>query len=122
MYTHIWNKYLPVIRILLKRAAIEAQSLQLNVSDFEKTGPQKKTGFNFTLEFHKGRVNNLAGLSGPAKELAAVIVQDTLSKELLMRGEYHLTMNAKFLLGIQMVTTFKEESPLPLEVEETVWG
>jgi hypothetical protein len=110
MYTHIWNKYLSVIRILLKRAVKEEQNLQLNVSDFEKTGPQKKTGFNFTLEFHKGRVNNLAGLSGVAKELSAVLVQDPLISELLQLGEYHLSMNSKFVLGIKLIHKGKEKA------------
>ena len=116
MYTHIWNKYLPVIRILLKKSAKEAQSLNFNVSDFEKIGPQKKTGFNFTLEFSKGRVYNLAGLSSPAKELLAVLSQDTLTNQLLQRGEYHLTMNSKFVLGVQLISSYQEEPQL-LEAE-----
>lgn len=120
MYTHIWNKYLPVIRILLKKSAKESQSLAFNVSDFEKTGPQKKTGFNFTLELQKGRVYNLAGLSGPAKELLAVLTQDTATNELLQKGEYHLTMNAKFVLSIHQVSSVEEITPLPEVMEEKV--
>ncbi|RYG53822.1 MAG: hypothetical protein EOO01_03325 [Chitinophagaceae bacterium] len=117
MYTHVWNKYLPIIRILLKKSAKEAQSLSFNVSDFEKIGPQKKTGFNFSLEFNKGRVSNMAGLSGPAKELLAVLTQDTVVKQLLHVGEYHLTMNAKFVLGIQQLNSFAEETQLSVEME-----
>lgn len=120
MYTHIWNKYLPVIRILLKRSATEAQSLAFNVSDFEKTGPQKKTGFNFTLEFKRGRLYNLAGLSGPAKELATALLQDTLTHALLQRGEYHLTMKPKFVLGIKRVGSDEVELPLPEAMVATI--
>lgn len=120
MYTHIWNKYLPVIRILLKKSAKESQSFAFNVSDFEKTGPQKKTGFNFTLEFYKGRLSNLAGLSAPAKELATVLTQDTPTHQLLQQGEYHLTMNAKFVLCITQVSSVEEVAPLPKVMEETV--
>jgi hypothetical protein len=100
MYSAIWKKYLSVIRILLKRAVNEDQSLQLNASDFEKTGPQKKTGFNFTLKFSNGRVDNLAGLSTTAKELVAVLLEEPQIRELFQQGDYHLTMNSKFLLGI----------------------
>lgn len=120
MYTHIWNKYLPVIRILLKKSAKEAQSLAFNVSDFEKTGPQKKTGFNFTLEFRKGRVYDLAGLSQPAKELSNVLLQDSQIIELLQGREYQLTMNSKFVLGVKLVSNNEEESQHPVVVEETV--
>jgi hypothetical protein len=117
MYTHIWNKYLSVIRILLKKSVREAQSLAFNVSDFEKTGPQKKTGFNFTLKFHKGRLDNLAGLSGPAKELSAVLLQDPQISKLLQHGEYHLSMNNKFVLSIQLVSEHTEEVAPSLVME-----
>jgi hypothetical protein len=120
MYTHIWNKYIPVIRILLKKSAKEPQSLSLNVSDFEKTGSQKKTGFNFTLAFHKVRVDNLAALSGPAKELSAVLLQDTITNQLLQRGEYQLTMNTKFILGIQQLNSPKQETEVREEAKENL--
>ena len=116
MYTHIWNKYLPVIRILLKRALKEAQSLQLNVSDFDKTGPQKKTGFSFTLKFSKGRVDDLAGLSNAAKGLAGVLLADPQIAELFRQGEYHLSMTNKFVLGVQYV--LKETDKMALSVAD----
>lgn len=118
MYTHIWNKYLSVIRILLKKSTKEAQLFAFNASDFEKTGPQKKTGFNFTLKFCNGRVDNLAGLSGPAKEFSAVLLQDPQILELLRQGEYHLTMNNKFVLGIQLIAAQTEEIAPSLEAEQ----
>jgi len=117
MYTHIWSKYISVIRILLKRAANEPQSLQLNISDFEKTGPQKKTGFKFTLEFRNGRVDNLAGLSNPAKELSSVLLLDPVISDLLEQREYHLTMTSKFVLGIQLVPELSKEEAPSLETE-----
>ena len=36
MYTHIWKKYLPIIRILLKKSITESQVLDLNRIDFER--------------------------------------------------------------------------------------
>lgn len=117
MYIHIWNKYIPVIRILLKRAVNGEQSLQLNASDFEKTGPQKKVGFNFTLKFHNGRVDNLAGLSNPAKELSGVLLQDSMINQLFNQGEYHLTMNSKYVLGITLIPEHREEAEPALTLE-----
>ena len=103
MYSAIWKKYLSVIRILIKRTVNENQSLQLNASDFEKKGPLKKTGFNFVLTFTNGRVDDLASLSNPAKELSDVLLQEPQIKELLMRGEYQISMNSKFVMGIKLV-------------------
>jgi hypothetical protein len=120
MYNAIWKKYLSVIRILLKRAAGEDQSLQMNVSDFEKTGPQKKTGFNFTLKFSKGRVDDLAALSHTAKELAALLQQDPQINELLQRSDYHLTMSSKFELKIKRFPEVVEEPEQLVAAEEAV--
>src|SRR5688500_9898483 len=117
MYNAIWKKYLSVIRILLKRAINEDQYLQLNVSDFEKTGPQKKTGFNFILKFSKGRVDDLASLSNTAKELSYLLQQDPQISELLQRGEYHLTMTSKFVLGIKMISPVAEAPEFLLRAE-----
>jgi len=120
MYNAIWKKYLSVIRILLKRAMNEDQSLQLNASDFEKTGPQKKIGFNFTLKFSNGRVDDLASLSTTAKELAAVLLDEPQIKELFQRGDYHLTMNTKFVLGIRAISRAGEEKELTEAMEAVV--
>ena len=120
MYHAIWKKYLSVIRILLKRANNEDQSLQLNASDFEKTGPQKKTGFNFTLRFSKGRVDDLASLSHIAKELTAILLAEPQIKELLHQGEYELRMSSKFVLNIRMIREMGEEIELLLEEEVLV--
>jgi len=120
MYNAIWEKYLSVIRILLKRAANEDQSLQLNASDFEKTGPQKKTGFNFTLKFINGRVDNLATMSPVAKELSGVLLANPQIRELLQQGESHLTMSTKFVLGIKVISRMdKVSESQPVEAGES---
>ena len=38
MYNHIWKKYLPIIKILLKKSVAEEQVLALNRVDFERAG------------------------------------------------------------------------------------
>ena len=76
MYTQIWNKYLPVIRILMKRAAASEQQLNLNVSDFERTGATRKSGYKFNILFCNGRVDNVISDYPIAKDLAATLLQD----------------------------------------------
>ena len=44
MYTQIWSKYLPIIKILLKRSANGNQTLELNRIDFERAGTGRKAG------------------------------------------------------------------------------
>ena len=102
MYTQIWNKYLPIIRILLKRSATEEQSLKLNTSDFEKAGSTRKSGYKFNIHFSNGRVDNVISTSPLAKDLAATLLQDPMVKELFKKNEYQVSMNTKFQLFIKM--------------------
>jgi hypothetical protein len=50
MYSQTWNKYLPVIRILLKRSATAPQQTGLNKTDFETGGSRtRKLSCSFTI-------------------------------------------------------------------------
>jgi hypothetical protein len=110
MYTQIWNKYLPVIRILIKRAVDEDQTFQLNISDFEKSGPPRKTGFKFSIHFRNGRVDNTSSLPPIGKDLAAVLLQNPTVNELFMQNEYNVNMSSKFQLDIQCITKVAQEA------------
>ena len=104
MYTHIWQKYLPIIKILLKRSAVSEQTLDLNRIDFERAGSGRKAGYKFNIEFSKGRVTNVISGSPLASDLAAVIQQDGIMKTLLSDNDYQITLNTKFQLGIKNCT------------------
>lgn len=101
MYTQIWNKYLPIIRILLKRSTTGDQSLNLNATDFERAGATRKSGYKFHINFINGRVDNIISASPLARELADVLLADAVVKELFSRNDYYVTMSAKFQLGIR---------------------
>lgn len=103
MYTQIWNKYLPVIRILLKRSGTTEQFFQLNVSDFEKPGQVRKTGYKFNLHFNKGRADNLIHSSAIAKDLAHILLEDEGVKGLLVQNDYDISMNSKYELNIKFI-------------------
>ena len=101
MYVAIWNKYLPIIRILLKRAVAGGeQSLDLNRIDFERAGSGRKAGYRFTVEYTRGRVSNIISNIPLAADLAAVMMDDAATKTLLLAYDYHVTLNTKFKLGI----------------------
>jgi len=118
MYNTIWNKYLPVIRILLKRAVKEEQSFQLNSFDFGKTAPSRKSSISFTLVFQNGRPERLANLPLAAKDLTNVLLEDSLVRELFLVGEYHISMSKKLVLNIQCIPKVVEEAQSLLLVED----
>ncbi len=113
MYTNVWNKYLPIIRILLKKSANADQNLDLNLSDFERAGIARKSGYKFNIVFSKGRVDNVIIASPLASNLASVLLSDPVIKELFMNNDYHVNMNTKFQLTMKRIAQ-------PEEVKEPV--
>ncbi|MEP7107422.1 MAG: hypothetical protein ABI760_05555 [Ferruginibacter sp.] len=114
MYTYIWNKYLPVIRILLKKSSNGDQLLSLNRDDFERAGTGRKAGYKFNIEFTEGRVSNVISGSDLASHLAAAMLEDAATKAVLQTGHFQVILNTKFQL------TIKNTTPAPLETAEEV--
>ena len=101
LYVHVWNKYLPIIRILMKKSAAGAQTLDLNRIDFEKAGSGRKAGYKFTIDLVNGKVSNIISGSPLASDLASVLLNDPASKAILSNSDISITLNTKFQLGIQ---------------------
>lgn len=103
MNTQIWGKYLPIIRILMKRSAGGDQVLDLNVTDFERAGIARKSGYKFTIQFSHGRVDNVISSVPLARELATALQEDPGVKSLLLQNDYHISMNPKYQIGIKFI-------------------
>lgn len=115
MYTHIWLKYLPIIRILMKKSAADDQTLNLNRPDFEKAGVARKAGYKFSIEYTNGKVANVISTSQLALDLATVMLEDASTKALLSANNYQVSLNTKFQLSIKNCTP----QPEALALEET---
>jgi hypothetical protein len=98
MYVHVWNKYLPIIKILMKKTAAGTQTLDLNRIDFERAGSGRKAGYKFTIEFKQGRVSNIISGSALATDLAAVLINDPATKVILANNDLAVSLNTKFQL------------------------
>ena len=110
MYTQVWNKYFPIVKILLKRSAAGEQTLEMNRIDFERAGSGRKAGYKFTIELRKGRVSNLISGSPMAAELATMLTQDAVTKELSQKNDYDISLNTKFQLHIKNLSA---DQPAP---------
>lgn len=108
MFTQVWTKYTPIIRILLKKSASSDQTLDMNRIDFERAGSGRKAGYKFTIEFRKGRVSNLISSSPLATTLAGILTQDPVIKDLLQKADYDISLNTKFQLHIKNLTANNE--------------
>lgn len=117
MYTQIWSKYLPIIKILLKRSASSNQTLELNRIDFERAGSGRKAGYKFLIELHAGRAQNVLSGIPLAKDLADVMLADAGIKEILVKGNYEIALNTRFQVSIKNVTPAEEAAPEETETE-----
>lgn len=103
MYNHIWRKYLPIIKILLKKSRTEEQVLALNRVDFEKAGTGRKAGYKFNIELTDGKVGNVISGSPLAMNLAEVILEDQSAKDILAENNFEVSLNTKFQLTIKCI-------------------
>jgi len=111
MYNHIWKKYLPIIRILMKKSATEDQTLDLNRVDFERAGTGRKAGYKFNIEFTDGKVGNVISGSALAMNLASVILEDDSAKQIINENNYEISLNTKFQLSVKNVSTAIDRTP-----------
>lgn len=111
MYTQVWGKYLPIIKILLKRSGTADQELPLNRIDFEKLGIARKAGYKFTIIFEDGKASNTIGGIQLARDLATVLLENNDTKYLFKHNTYEVTLTTKFVLLISNKT--KQPVPLP---------
>ena len=116
MITTIWEKYLPILRILLKRSLTTEQKFSLNAPDFERAGFQRKSGYKFGIILKDGRLDNVLIDMPLASGLAYVLLQDPLIKNLVTENEIHISMNSKYELTITQIAQH-EELPAATAVE-----
>jgi hypothetical protein len=111
MLTNIWNKYLPVIKILLKRSKTGEQLLAINQSDFERAGLARKSGNKFSLLFKHGKVDTVVMPSPVAAELASGLLHDESVKAILAEHDYRIAMDTKYKLHIVQLDAEQNQEP-----------
>lgn len=103
MTTAVWQKYLPVIRIVLKKSLVAEQQLALNAPDFERAGYRRKQGYKFLVELKDGRLSNVLVDSPIASSLATTLLHDKAVNEFTTGKEFHISMNTKYQLTIRHI-------------------
>jgi len=113
MFTQVWNKYLPIIKILMKRSTNGDQTLDMNRTDFERAAGGRKAKFTFTISLEKGRIQNITNPPPLAKELAIILQEDDMTRQLVRKHDFEFSMNTSFQL------TIKNNTPPASETEAT---
>jgi hypothetical protein len=104
-YLTTWKKYIPVIRLHLKRSLNEDQSFKLNITDFESAGGSAKSGYSFNIAMENGKViNNISG-SAVARDLYEALRNDEVIKSILQDKHVKISVGKSFVLSIKTTHT-----------------
>jgi len=118
MFTQVWNKYLPIIKILMKRSPNGNQVLDMNRTDFERAAGGRKVKFTFNITVHRGRIQNITTPPPLAKELVVTLQEDDMTKQLIRKQEYEFSLNSGFQLTIKNTTPPEPEPEATAATED----
>jgi hypothetical protein len=102
-YLATWKKYIPVIRLHLKKSLTEDQSFKLNITDFESAGDRGKSGYTFNIQMENGKVTNNISGSAVARDLYEALKADEAIKALLQDKSVKISVGKTFMLSIKTV-------------------
>ena len=102
-YIDLWVSQRKAIKEKLERVGASREFIQLNKNDFEDAGKRLKSGYTFNLEFENGKVISNIGSSAVARDLAAVLTNDSTIKKILATGSFKINMGKDFCLYIQKI-------------------
>jgi hypothetical protein len=100
-YLTTWRKYIPVIRLHLKKSLSEEQSFKLNITDFESAGDRGKSGYTFNLTMENGKVTNNISGSAVARDLYEALKEDEIIKGILQDKAVKISVGKTFVLSIK---------------------
>jgi hypothetical protein len=109
-YLTTWRRYIPVIRLHLKRSLTAEQSFKLNITDFESAGDRGKSGYTFNITMENGKVTNNISGSAVARDLYEALKEDELIKGMLQEKAIKISVGKSFLLSIKNnpISSYKE--------------
>ena len=116
-FAAVWTKYMPAIKILLKKAAVTDQVLTFNRSDFERAAGIKKSGYRFVVNFNKDRPANLFSGNDIVQAFISALLENPASRALLSESDYSFSFSSKYQLQIKS-TGLQKEAVLPEAAEE----
>lgn len=101
-YLTLWTKYLPIIRIQLKKSFQNEQLLQLNEIEFEKAGDRESSSYTFNLEIQNGKVTNDISGTAVARDLYQILKNNAALVEYYKGKKIKINMGKNFILKFRV--------------------
>jgi len=118
-FSTVWSKYLPAVKILLKKAVTTDQVLGMNRTDFERAAGIKKSGYRFVVKFAKDKPVTLYSGNDIIQAFISVLLNDEASRAQLLENDYTFSFSSKYQLHIKN-NSVPAQQKLPTPVEEEV--
>jgi hypothetical protein len=97
----LWTKYLPAIRILLKKAVNEEQHITLSKMELQSIDNRKNVNFSFDMEISNGKVENSIAVPAMGKDLFSVLNGDPLVRNFMFDKKISINMTKASLLTLK---------------------
>ena len=110
MFVQTWIKYLPVLKILLKRSVNGEQTLAMNASDFQRAAGGRKLKFSFSITLHNGRLQTMDNPPPIAREFVAVLQQDDPTRQFIRQHDFEFSLTNSLQLTIRNITPVVTEN------------
>ncbi|MEP6465482.1 MAG: hypothetical protein ABJB05_04220 [Parafilimonas sp.] len=100
-YTSVWFKYVPILRIVIKKSSTQEQVFAFNRIDFERAGYARKSGYRFTVSFNNNRTDLIFAGNELIQTFVSVLQEDEVISQLLSTNNYTFVFSSKFILHIK---------------------
>jgi hypothetical protein len=100
-YSHIWNKYRPVILRLMVDAGGAAQQYEFSSHEFTRVFPKNRAGLKFILYFHRSHALNNIKTSPLAKDLLGVLKESQTAIKLGDSSTYEFILDRNFVFHVR---------------------
>ena len=111
-FFHTWIKYLPIIKILLKRSLKEEQKLEMNSIDFIRAAGGRKMKFDFSFSLLNGKLENMELPTPLGRSLLTALEDDSTSRQFVRANHLQFSMTKNFELTIRNTTpAIEPETP-----------
>lgn len=83
-FAALWVKYLPAIRILLKKSMTsEDQQITLGKLELQSVDSRKNVNFSFSLEIVRGKMQNRVDVADIGRDLFDVLSNDPVARHFM---------------------------------------
>jgi hypothetical protein len=108
----LWTKYLPVIRILLKKSMVEEQQVAVGKLELQIIDNRKNANYSFNLDIVKGKNENTIGSTAIGKDLFAVLNQDAAVKSFMSENNISIKMTRGAQLTLKSSPAVEVSDPV----------